>query len=162
MAVSGDPVLLSMGLCAFAQRNDESHKKNWEKFRAEKVAFLTSNLELSPAEAQKFWPVYNQLEKERWEAQQFRRQMEEKVVGATESMSDQKIKQLTREFAGSLQKEADLLANYNNKFLEILPAGKVLRLYKAENEFRMYMIKRFQFVTKKESPAWDDWLRYSV
>lgn len=129
---------------SFAQPENKKHEERWEKYRAEKIAFLTSNLELSPAEAQKFWPVYNQLEKERWEAQIFRRQMEEKVIEAEETMSDQKIKQLTREFAGSLRKEADLLVNYNEKFLEILPPGKVLKLYKAENEFRMYMIKKFR------------------
>lgn len=129
---------------SFAQPDDKKHEDRWEKYRAEKIAFLTSNLELSPAEAQKFWPVYNQLEKERWEAQKFRREMEERVVEAEETMSDEKIKQLTREFAGSLRKEADLLVKYNEKFLEILPAGKVLKLYKAENEFRMYMIKKFR------------------
>jgi hypothetical protein len=137
-------VLLAFGAATFAQPKDKNHEERWEKFRSEKVAFLTSNLELSPTEAQKFWPVYNQLEKERWEAQKFRREMEERVVEAEETMSDHKIKQLTREFAGSLQKEADLLVNYNDKFLEILPPGKVLRLYKAENEFRMYMIKKFR------------------
>jgi hypothetical protein len=137
-------VLLAFGSVTFAQPKDKNHENMWEKFRAEKVAFLTSKLELSPAEAQKFWPVYNQLEKERWEAQKFRREMEEKVVEAEETMSDEKIKQLTREFAGSLQKEADLLVDYNEKFLEILPPGKVLMLYKAENEFRMYMIKKFR------------------
>lgn len=137
-------VLVAFSLTSFAQSKDKNHKDKWEKFRAEKVSFLTSNLELSPAEAQKFWPVYNQLEKERWEAQKFRREMEEKVQDAQESMSENSIKQLTREFAGSLQKEADLLVDYNEKFLEILPPGKVLRLYKAENEFRMYMIKKFR------------------
>ncbi len=137
-------VLLAFGSVTFAQSKDKNHEDRWEKFRAEKVSFLTTNLELSPAEAQKFWPVYNQLEKERWEAQKFRREMEEKVQDAQESMSENSIKKLTREFAGSLQKEADLLVDYNEKFLEILPAGKVLRLYKAENEFRMYMIKKFR------------------
>lgn len=137
-------VLLAFGLVAVAQPTDKDHESRWEKFRTEKIAFLTSNLELTPAEAQKFWPIYNQLEKERWEAQKFRREMEEKVLEAQESMSEQKIKQLTREFAGSLQKEANLLVNFNEKFLEILPPGKVLRLYKAENEFRMYMIKKFR------------------
>ncbi|MBW6535881.1 MAG: hypothetical protein K0B11_12810 [Mariniphaga sp.] len=137
-------VLLTIGFATFAQPKDKDHESRWEKYRADKVAFLTSNLELSPAEAQKFWPVYNKLEKERWEAQKFRREMEEKVQEAEESMSDNNIKRLTREFAGSLQKEANLLVDYNEKFLEILPPGKVLRLYKAENEFRMYMIKKFR------------------
>jgi hypothetical protein len=129
---------------AIAQPTKKEHEKRWEKYRAEKVAFLTSNLELTPDEAQKFWPVYNQLEKERWEAQKFRREMEEKMLEAEVTMSDNKIKQLTREFAGSLRKEADLLTNYNEKFLEILPSSKVLNLYKAENEFRIHMIKKFR------------------
>ncbi len=129
---------------AFAQSKNEDHKDRWEKYRAEKVAFLTSNLELTPAEAQRFWPVYNQLEKERWEAQKQRREMEERVLEAEESMSNEKIKQLTRNFAGTLEKEAKMVANYNEKFLEILPPRKVLKLYKSENEFRMYMIKKFR------------------
>jgi len=137
-------VLLAFSYASVAQSKDKDHKSRWEKYRAEKVSFLTTSLELSPAEAQKFWPVYNQLEKERWEAQKFRREMEEKVLEAEETMSDNNIKQLTREFAGSLQKEANLLVDYNEKFLEILPPGKVLRLYKAENEFRMHMIKKFR------------------
>lgn len=137
-------ILIAFGLTTAAQPTDKDHESRWEKFRSEKIAFLTTNLELTPEEAQKFWSVYNELEKERWEAQKFRREMEGKVLEAQESMSDQKIKQLTREFAGSLQKEANLLVNYNEKFLEILPSRKVLKLYQAENEFRMYMIKKYR------------------
>lgn len=127
-----------------AQHSDKKHKDKWEKYRAEKVAFLTSNLDLTPEEAEKFWPVYNQLEKERWEAQKMRREMEEKVRDAEETMSDKKIIQLTRDFAASWQKEAGLMEEYNEKLLDILPPAKVLKLYKAENEFRMHMIKKFR------------------
>jgi hypothetical protein len=129
---------------AFAQPKDKNHEDRWEKYRAEKVAFLTTNLELTPAEAQRFWPVYNQLEKERWETQKQRREMEEKVLEAEESLSNEKIKQLTRNFAHTLKKEADMVASYNEKFLDILPPQKVLKLYKSENEFRMHMIKKFR------------------
>ena len=127
-----------------AQHGDKDHKNKWEKFRAEKISFLTNELDLTPEEAQKFWPVYNQLENERWEAQKQRREMEEQVREAQETMSDRKIVQLTRDYAGSMQKEANMLVEYNEKFLEILPPGKVLKLYKAENEFRFQMIKKFR------------------
>ena len=33
-----------------------------EKLTAYKIAFFTKNLNLTPAEAEKFWPIYNQLE----------------------------------------------------------------------------------------------------
>jgi hypothetical protein len=136
-------VLLSFST-AFAQSKDKNHKDRWEKYRAEKVAFLTSNLDLTPAEAQRFWPIYNQLEKERWEAQKQRREKEEKVLEAEATMSDERIKQLTRNFAGTLEKEANMVASYNEKFLDILPPKKVLKLYKSETEFRMYMIKKYR------------------
>ncbi len=137
-------LFLALGVAAVAQPRDSNHSDRWEKYRAEKIAFLTSSMELTPAEAQRFWPVYNQLEKERWESQKLRRELEEKVLEAEESMPEQKIKELTREFAGSMEKEADMLASYNEKFLEILPPRKVLKLYKSENEFRMYMIKKWR------------------
>lgn len=129
---------------AYAQRHDSDHSERWEKYRAEKVAFLTTNLELTPDEAQRFWPVYNQLEKERWEIQKQRRDMEEKVFEAEATMPEERIKQLTRDFSDNLKREADMLARYNEKFLQVLPAFKVLKLYKSENEFRMYMIKKYR------------------
>jgi hypothetical protein len=135
---------IALALSLSAQPRDQMDGDRWERFRSEKVAFLSTNLDLTPAEAQKFWPVYNQLEKERWEIHKLRRQVEENVQEAEENMSDQKIKQLTREFAGTMRKEADMVSSYNEKLLEILPPKKVLKLYKAENEFRMYMIKKFR------------------
>ncbi len=137
-------LFLALGMTAFSQPHDSKHKDRWEKYRSEKIAFLTTNLELTPAEAQRFWPVYNQLEKERWESQMLRREMEEKVLEAEESLPDQEIKELTREFAGSLKYEANMLESYNEKFLEILPPSKVLKLYKYENEFRKHMIKKWR------------------
>jgi hypothetical protein len=37
-----------------------------------------------------------------------------------------------------------LSTKYNEKFLRILPPQKVLLLYKAEGEFRMYMFRKFR------------------
>ena len=55
--------------CAFAIccSADASAQKNhnWrEKIMCEKIAFLTTELDLSTKEAQEFWPVYNEYMKE--------------------------------------------------------------------------------------------------
>lgn len=123
---------------------DPSHEARWEKIKAEKVAFLTTQLSLTPAEAQKFWPVYNEMEQQRWDAQKARRDLENKVREAEESLSESEIVKLTRDFAGSMAKEGALMSGYNEKLLKVLPAKKVLKLYKAENEFRMNMIRKFR------------------
>lgn len=129
---------------AVSGQDKESHEARMEKYRAEKVSFLTTRLDFTPAEAEKFWPIYNQMEKERWEAQKLRRDLENKVREAEESLSDNDVIKLTREYSGSLQQEGALLTSYNEKLLKVLPPKKVLKLYKTENEFRMYMIKKYR------------------
>lgn len=136
-------IIVLMSFAVNAQHKD-SHEERMEKYRAEKVSFLTTKLDLTPAEAQKFWPIYNQMDKERWEAQKCRRDLENKVSDAEESLSDNEIIKLTREFAGSMQKEGTLMTSYNEKLLKVLPPKKVLKLYKAENEFRMNMIRKYR------------------
>ncbi len=135
-------ILLFSGQVLLAQ--DDDHKERWEKIRSEKVSFITDKLELTPTEAQKFWPVYNELEDKRWEAQKCRRDLEVKVKEAEESLSDKDVIELTRDYAGNMQKEGTLMVKYNEEFLKILSPQKVLKLYKAENEFRMYMIKKYR------------------
>lgn len=137
-----------LNLSVFAQK--DSHEARRQKYKTEKIAFLTSNLNLTPGEAEKFWPVYNEMEEERWEAQKARRELEMKVSDAEESLSENDIIKLTRDFTGSMQKEAALLTKYNDKFLSILPPKKVLKLYKTENEFRMHMIKMYRDRNKSE------------
>lgn len=125
-------------------QDKDSHEAKMEKYRAEKVSFITTKLDLSPAEAEKFWPIYNQMDKERWEAQKSRRDLENKVKEAEETLSDNDVIKLTREYSGSMKKEGELMASYNEKLLKVLSPQKVLRLYKAENEFRMNMIRKYR------------------
>jgi len=144
-------VFVFAGLKASAQ--NESHEARMEKYRTEKIAFLTTKLELTSAEAEKFWPIYNQMEKERWEAQKSRRDLEDKVRAAEENLSDAEVTKLTRDFAGSMQKEGALMTSYNEKFLKVLAPKKVLKLYKAENEFRMNMIRKYRDGDKGDKGA---------
>ena len=65
--------LVLVGAVAFAQpqhnKKDNKNGEEWrEKVRAEQVSFITSELNLTESEAQAFWPVYNEVQKQRREA----------------------------------------------------------------------------------------------
>lgn len=123
-----------------SDRNDD----RLDRFRSEKVSFLTDKLQLTRDEAQKFWPLYNEFEKKRWEAQRLRRELEYKVQSSSTQLSSRDVAQLTRDFSGSMQKEAELYVKYNEEFLEIIPPEKVLLLYKSENEFRIHLLRKYR------------------
>ena len=67
-------MLFSVAVSAVAQ-NDGDDKNTGSRLEAMKIAWLTKKLELSPEEAQKFWPIYNQYTKE---IQQTRKDAREK------------------------------------------------------------------------------------
>lgn len=127
---------------AVAQRNHDN--RQFEEFKSQKISFITEKLNLSPKEAQEFWPVYNQFEKEKMELQKTRRELEQKTRDENLKMTDQEIIRITRSIASTFKKESELIESYNERFLKILPPQKVLLLYRAENQFRVYMFEQFK------------------
>jgi len=133
-----------------AQERRGGSPEMFEKIKAEKISFFTSKLDLKPAEAQAFWPIYNEFEKKRFEIKQqiheFERMPEEEFA----KLSDSEIEKLTNNYIGSFEKDALLLKEYNKQFLKILPKKKVLMMYRTENEFRSHLIREYRRGEKKE------------
>jgi len=133
-----------------AQERRGPSPEMFEKIKAEKISFFTSKLDLTSAEAQAFWPVYNEFEKKRFDIQrqihEFERMPDDKIT----SLSESEIEKMTSNYIGSFEKEALLLKEYNKQFLKILPKKKVLMMYRTENEFRSHLIREYRKNQKKE------------
>jgi hypothetical protein len=138
-------------LFAFTGLSQNREGPDFEKFKSQKIAFITEKMNLSPQEAQEFWPVYNESEKQKMELQQHRRQLEQKTRDENVNLSDQEVIKVTREIAATFKKEADNATTYNEKFLKILPPQKVLQLYRAENQFRIHMFEQYRKQRQEEN-----------
>lgn len=101
-----------------------------------KTAFITRQLDLSPAQNEKFWPVYNQYLDELTAAQ-----VEKRLNNSANQANG--IEQLTKEDAID-RKITDIRIHYRNEFLKILPPEKVSMIYKSEKQFNDEMIKQLR------------------
>ena len=133
-------VALVLTLTASAQKKGE----NWqEKVRAERVAFLTTELDLSEAEAQVFWPVYNAVQQERRDA--FKA-----VRSATKALSEALKKgegdtaALLDDYLKAREKTTALERSSVERFKKVLPIEKVAKLTLAEEKFRHRQIGQLQ------------------
>jgi hypothetical protein len=137
-------VLLALALVAgMVKAQDKQEKKNghdWrERVRAEQVAFITNELDLSESEAQAFWPVYNDIQKQRREAfkavgQAFAALQE----GAEEKDAAKLLDQYLAAKKAGEKIEAEAVARYK----KVLPVSKVAKLILAEEKFRQNQIHR--------------------
>jgi hypothetical protein len=121
----------------FAQR--QMDPKMIEVIKSKKVAFIAEQVGLTSQEGQKFWPVYNQLEKERYELMDHKRDLEESTEDKTVKSEDY-YRKLAIEIVAIHMKESKMMEEYNNKFLSILSAQKVVKLYGSERKFRSYLM----------------------
>ncbi|MGQ8336470.1 hypothetical protein ACUNWD_07950 [Sunxiuqinia sp. A32] len=135
-----------------AQREMKIDDEWMQKIRAEKIAFLTNKLSLTPKEAQDFWPIYNEFEEKRFEIHMKRRHMEHETMDKTEGLTDSELKAISNDFINLFQKEADIMKEYNKKFFNVLPAEKVVRFYDVENDFRSHLLQEFRKERKNGEP----------
>lgn len=139
-------ILLILPVMLMAQRGPgPGYGQNRERIEAQKIAFLTEKLELTPAEAQVFWPVYNEFNAKREQIiESFRkrhkelRNMDEVVLSEEEAagLADQELVEA--------QQLLDLRKTYHAKFKSVLPATKVLKLYRAEDNFKRVLLNHLR------------------
>jgi len=113
-----------------------------EKYYAQKISFITDAMDLTPEEAAVFWPLYNESEKKRKELMSEANKYRKEVVRNFGELSEGEAKEALAFFQDHMTQMNDLTKEYQNKYLEVVSAKKVLKLMKAEKDFRRKMLKR--------------------
>jgi hypothetical protein len=130
----------------YGQSDKDRFKEKREQIKAMKVAFLTSELDLSSSEAEKFWPLYNTFDDKQFELRH------QKMKGYFKRMQNDELDKLSEKDASSLlnqieDNEEDLF-NLRKKFIlslkEILPAAKIIKLKKAEEDFNRKLLQQYK------------------
>ena len=138
-------IFLGLTQSGFAQEKHDEQKTK-ERIEAYRAQFITEELELTPEEAQKFWPVYNEYRKKVDAIQLERIKKHARPHGnpraELEGMSDEEV---YKEVEGEMKMQQELLdlrKEYFKRFDEVLPIKKVAMLYHAEGEFQRRLIRR--------------------
>ena len=129
--------VLSSVTIAQPGRGPQHHR---EQLESQKIAYLTKELELTPQEAQAFWPVYNQFDAKRHALKQsFGRKVKPEDIN-TDKLSDKEATELADGQIIEAQKLIDLRKEYHAQFKSILPPKKVLKLYESERGFQKELL----------------------
>ena len=104
--------------------------------------FFIRNAQLTEQEAEAFFPVYNELQQKKRELnREIRRIMREE--GGSEMSQEQCLKAIDAKAEANI-KIAALEKEYLQKFKEILPASKILKVQNAEEQFNSQILKDIQ------------------
>ena len=145
-------LIIALFLCAlggnlalFAQQEDTKRKADFEKFKAEREAFLTKEMGLTEEEVAAFFPLSNELQRKKFELNKdLRDQMNalRKAKREGKKVSDSDYKKLIEAGTQVKIKEAALDEVYMKKFLEVVSAEKIYLYQNAEREFARNMMNK--------------------
>lgn len=113
-----------------------------EQINAEKIAFYTERMSLSPEEAKVFWPVYNDMFSRKEKIFNERKTLSEYFRSNRENLKEKEFEQLSDKVIELQIQEAKLSEEFHKKLKTILPAEKVMVLYQSESEFRNHLLRR--------------------
>ena len=138
--------MLSITFSLFAQgRLSEDRRK---EFEAQKVAFFTSEMNLTPEEATKFWPLYNEMQvKIREEGEKIRNLAGRPSTNPAEKGAQNKIteKEAQSKIDTILKAEENIQnikREYYQKLVKELSARKVWLMMEAERKFHRELWKK--------------------
>lgn len=139
------PILLLLtSFHFFAQSADMKEKK--EQIKALKVAFLTTELDLTTKEAQKFWPIYNSYDDAQFEMrhQKMKSYMHQMNDIALDKISEKEALNLLNKMEDTDEELYFLRKKFVKDLKEILPAVKILKLRKSEENFNRKLLHQYR------------------
>ena len=112
-----------------------------EKLKADKKLIVAKYMELTDSEAKKFWPVYEEYQKDLQKIDQRLLNLLQSYAAdyRNNSLTDEKAKQLLDEWIAIENDDAKRRGSYVPKVMKALPPKKAARYLQIENEYRILM-----------------------
>ncbi len=113
-----------------------------EKIQAARIALITERLGLTPEQAEKFWPMYNEFDQKRRELRQ--EYTREKAKLDMNTATEEQKKALLDFGLQLKERNLNLERNYSDRMLSIITADQIISLRKAEDDFRKMVLEQIR------------------
>jgi hypothetical protein len=123
---------------SFGQRLNKTEKRQEieEKIKSLRVGYFTSKLDLTIAESEKFWPIFNLYESEKTSL------FNEKKTNPKSFENDAQANAYIKSYFDIKEKELAIEKKYAEKFKTVLTAKKVATLFLLEKNFRQDVVSK--------------------
>ena len=132
-------LLLITIMTAGAQENNRKPHFSPEEFQAKQRAYITEKAELSPEEAEAFFPLFFELQKKKFDLERGARKDFRKQRG--EQMTEEECRNFVYKMADTKIEIAKLEREYTDKYLKVLNPCKLHKVIHAEGAFQRHLMK---------------------
>jgi Spy/CpxP family protein refolding chaperone len=136
-------ILFLLSIHSFAQ---EAMNEKKEQIKALKIGFITNELSLTTEEAAEFWPIYIAFEDKQYKLKN------RKMKAIRAKMNDESLDKMSEKDASALLAQMESVDNelyqirkkFTTDLREVLPATKIIKLKKAEDNFKRKLLQQYR------------------
>lgn len=138
-------IIIVVALCSISttmsQAKDDhssARQKHMNEIQSLKIAYMTEFLSLTPAESEKFWPIYNAYWAERSVLARKKRELYRAIESQTATMAQ------INAIVTLSNAEATLMSSYAAKLSKVTTVDKAVKTFVAEEKFKGTLLRRNQ------------------
>lgn len=123
-----------------------SQETKKEKIKALKIAYITKDLNLSSAEAEKFWPIYNTYDEKQFELRmvKMRKVRQELRTKSLDQFSDAEANLLLNQIDNIENESHENKKELVSDLRKVISPIKILKLKQAEDNFNKTLLKQYK------------------
>ena len=136
-------ILCFFSVSIFAQRGDNRTREDFEKFKAKRMEYISSEMDLNSEDSKAFWPICDELQRKKFELNKTLRQEIRKIHEKEKSGNKPSQAEYEKLINISLDikvKEAKLEQEYYNKFKKIITSEQIYKYQRSEMRFARQML----------------------
>ncbi|MGS2726954.1 sensor of ECF-type sigma factor [Psychroserpens sp. BH13MA-6] len=143
------PILfLLMSVSTLAQPRGKMN----ERIQAQKIAFITERLSLTPEEAQKFWPIYNAFEEKTEKIRTEDLRSIKKTMYQNPELSEADANKLLNQLMTAENDMHNAKLQLVQDLKDVISSEKILRLKASEEAFNRKLLEKLrQFKEKRNN-----------
>jgi len=137
-------ILILAPIIVFGQRDQKLSPEKRKEIEGMKIAHLTAEMDLSPSEAQVFWPIYNEFSEKRNTHREEGRKQFKAYRKSKETLTDEQIMEHLNFKFKHERERIDIEEEYFKKFAKVLSPQKVQAMLDAEDGFKRKLLDQMR------------------
>jgi hypothetical protein len=135
----GSPTLYSQQATSSPTVTDQDIQLMRKDLRSDKKLIVAANMVLTDAEAQKFWPVYDQYAAELAKVNDTKLAVVKEYAANIDALSDAKAEDLARRWTEADSAAIQLRLKYLSLLQRVLPGAKAARFFQIDRRIGLVM-----------------------
>ncbi len=128
----------------FSSIRSLAQNPNLDKLNTYKIGFFTRKLNLTSQEAEKFWPVYNEYQRQKSLIQLEKVSLIRYFNQNESTLNDNQLTETGDKLINCIMQESSLAFDFHKNLKVVLPPAKVIKFYQAENQYKAQLLNELQ------------------